>query len=769
MCAGVLLGAASILIGVAGPAKAAPPSPLPPVTSADAKKQALLVDAEDIRLRSTFEKFGVLRAPAMVQTQGSLPTLLLPARPAPYTIEEVAAAGGMRREVDGATLVLTNIVVGPDARLVIDQRAGSLRLASSSAGFVGLTSWRGAIEINGNAQQPLNVTGWDIKELKPDVNAVDGRAYIRTMGGELVVRNARASNLGFWSGRTGGVAWTGSKGEPSTGGAANSTFVNNVWGAYISGSEGIQMINVRLEGNDRAGLAIHRDAVSTLISGSTSTGNHGDGITIDRASGSRVMRSTITDNSGDGITLDGRGIGIVATATGVQINQIKGTVIEANTLSGNGRYGVRVLGGEDTVVRGNKVSGSQVGVVVKSGANGTQILDNTVGGVVDSALQIGPDAKRTAVTTNTLADGRMGIITQDAATNIISRNKISGSTEFAVTIRGQSDGTTVGNNTLAGRGWRAVDIRKAVGITAAAVKSNDTSKWIPRLERPWYAIFERHPALFVWSFMALLPILGWRTGRRWRKRAANEHPYPESDLLVRRMTSVAAAPAGPQPAAAAAGPAGLQAAVERLELVEATEVIPMPPRPGDRGRTPLVPGQGAQRTTTYRGAAAQEYPPASQPRYGDQSWPAASAPPPGPAGRQAGPGSGSSDRAFSGRGRDGARANQDDNPTMDGLRYLRDRAARYPDDLFERFAEGEDDDFRGGGPTSAAVPQGYPQARNDRLPDDRFYEGDPEADDATIQGDREGAAVVKYDTVGSRAMISYNGKDRDRYTRRDPL
>ncbi|WP_250289894.1 hypothetical protein, partial [Frankia sp. CiP1_Cm_nod1] len=150
-------------------------------------------------------------------------------------------------------------------------------------------------------------------------------------------------------------------------------------------------------------------------------------------------------------------------------------------------------------------------------------------------------------------------------------------------------------------------------------------------------------------------------------------------------------------------------------------------------------------------------------------WPAASAPSPGPAGRRAGPGG--PDRAFGGNDhdRDGARVNQDDNPTMDGLRYLRDHAARYPDGSFDRFAGGNDGAFRGDGPAGASASQGYPQPWNDQLPDDRFYEDGPEADDVTVNGDREGAAVVKYDTVGSRAMVSYNGKDRDRYSRRDPL
>ncbi|WP_322763211.1 right-handed parallel beta-helix repeat-containing protein [Frankia sp. Cr2] len=783
-----------VIPGIVGTATAAALPPLPPVTSADAKKQANLVDAEDIRLRATFAKFGVLKAPAIVQNQGTLSTLLLPGRPAPYTVDEVVAAGGMRKDVDGALLVLINIVVGPNARLIIDSKYGTLRLASSAAGFAALTSWRGAIEINGgSAQQQMNVTSWDVKELKPDLNAVDGRAYIRTMGGELVVRNARVSNLGFWNGRSGGLAWTGSKGQPSTGGAANSTFINNVWGAYISGSEGVQMINVRLEGNDRAGLAVHRDAVSTLISGSTATANHGDGITIDRASGSRVMRSTISGNSGDGITLDGRGIGIVATATGVQVNQIKGTVIEGNTLTDNGRYGIRVLGGEDAAVRNNTVSGSTVGIVVKSGANGTQIVDNTVSGVTDAAVQVGPDAKRTAITTNKLSDGRMGIITQDAPTNVISRNTISGSTEFAITIRGQADGTTIGNNTLSGRGWRAVDINKATGITAAALTGNDVSKWIPRVERPWYSIFERHPALFVWTFMALLPILGWRTGRRWRKRAA-EHPYPESDLLVQRMTT-GTGPKAVVAKAAAAKPGAAKGAPEPVKAAVRSQAS------ADSERMPVVPGQAGPRTTTYRTAAsadiaAAEHRPGSKPRPADEPWfapgtgPAGPGAPLVPAARQTplDPPT----ETFNSRVVDRARPHfsQDDNPTMD-VRFQRDRLREPKDDPLTGHENGYGNGHGNGNGNGHGNGNGYGNGYGDDLqpairpdaspsgdrfpqwngysPDSQVFPNGLDEDTTTIVSD-EGVSVIKLDAVGpARATMSYsNGRGRDRNGRRDP-
>ncbi|MDT3446299.1 MULTISPECIES: right-handed parallel beta-helix repeat-containing protein [unclassified Pseudofrankia] len=577
MVAGLLASAAvTTVVLTALPARASSVQPLPPVSSADAKKQAVLVDAEDIRLRTMFERFGVLTKPTLVETAGSLPTVLLPARAEPYTVAEVISAGGGRREVDGAVLFTANVLVGPQARLVVSSLAGDLRLASGPSGFATVAAWRGAMEFVGaSPDRKLRIVGWDVQNLRPDTTTVDGRSYIRTMGGELIVRNVDASSLGFWTGRTGGIAWTGSKGEPSTGGAADSVFRNNIYGAYISGSEGIQMIDVRLEDNERSGLGVHRDATGTLISGVTAARNHGDGMTIDRASGSRVMRSTVTDNSGDGITVDGRGLGVVATATGVQVNQIKDTLIESNTVSGNGRYGIRVVGGENSVVRANNVSGSQVGIIVKSGANGTQITDNKVNGSSETGIQVGPDARRTAMVNNTITESQRGIVVQDATTNILSRNQVTGAKDFAITIRGQATDTKIQNNTLAGRGWRAIDIRKALGMSAREVRSNNTGGWVSLKPHHWYTLIEQHPALLVWGLVVLLPVFGWWSRRRARKRPAS-HPYPESELLLRRMTDGTMRPRSQQELIMAAA----------RDRAATGDRVPEPVRTVPRSRTP---------------------------------------------------------------------------------------------------------------------------------------------------------------------------------------
>ena len=44
----------------------------------------------------------------------------------------------------------------------------------------------------------------------------DGRAYLRSIGGQISIEHAEISSLGFWSGRTGGLALTGTD-RPTSG------------------------------------------------------------------------------------------------------------------------------------------------------------------------------------------------------------------------------------------------------------------------------------------------------------------------------------------------------------------------------------------------------------------------------------------------------------------------------------------------------------------------------------------------------------------------
>ncbi len=57
---------------------------------------------------------------------------------------------------------------------------------------------------------PFSITSWDESAAAPDTDEEDGRAYVRVRDGILMTSYADFSDLGYWSGRTGGLAVTGS-------------------------------------------------------------------------------------------------------------------------------------------------------------------------------------------------------------------------------------------------------------------------------------------------------------------------------------------------------------------------------------------------------------------------------------------------------------------------------------------------------------------------------------------------------------------------------
>ena len=86
----------------------------------------------------------------------------------------------------------------------------------------------------------MTIIGWD-RTAKFGRRPTAGPAapYIREVGGMMTLTDVRASSLGFWSGRTGGVAWTGVTGTPSTGGATSSTFTGDTYGAFVARGRGV--------------------------------------------------------------------------------------------------------------------------------------------------------------------------------------------------------------------------------------------------------------------------------------------------------------------------------------------------------------------------------------------------------------------------------------------------------------------------------------------------------------------------------------------------
>ena len=62
----------------------------------------------------------------------------------------------------------------------------------------------------------MTIKSWDPASESADLNTTDGRSYVRVIGGSAEFTHVVFADLGFWSGRTGGVALTGTESAPTT-------------------------------------------------------------------------------------------------------------------------------------------------------------------------------------------------------------------------------------------------------------------------------------------------------------------------------------------------------------------------------------------------------------------------------------------------------------------------------------------------------------------------------------------------------------------------
>ncbi|QQS02083.1 MAG: right-handed parallel beta-helix repeat-containing protein [Austwickia sp.] len=181
----------------------------------DAERESGLVAAEDRRLTQVRSFTAAMRWSKQPMTfpydvvSGDRHTLVLTERAAPYTVADLLklAPKGFARTEPGVYLLGQHVVVQPGATLHLGgQEPTTLRMASDAAGFASIVNDGGKLEMVGTAAAPLTVTSWDRTAKAVDTHTEDGRAYVRSDGGGVVADTVTLTSLGFWSGRTGGLA-----------------------------------------------------------------------------------------------------------------------------------------------------------------------------------------------------------------------------------------------------------------------------------------------------------------------------------------------------------------------------------------------------------------------------------------------------------------------------------------------------------------------------------------------------------------------------------
>ncbi|MGD0374593.1 MAG: right-handed parallel beta-helix repeat-containing protein [Streptosporangiaceae bacterium] len=541
-----LLPAPSALSSVPLPPAARPVDPWqPPATlpGVSESQEAAAVSAQDNWLRAMLHDSFRSYQPMVVQYGGSLPTLVLTSgapysssgvatdtAPSPtYTATDLIQYGALVPLPHGAALLEDNIFVAAGAHLELsssDVRA--LYLDDTPAGSASIVGWRGSLAFRGTSNSPLTVEGWDEATMTPAKDTGRGRPYIREVAGRMTFANVRASFLGFWSGRTGGVAWTGLANYPSTGGATSTTFTGNTYGAFVTRSEDVRFSADLFESNQLDGFHVHRGTVGASATLSSAVRNGENGFHVDRGSNGTVLQDDVSQhNAANGFVADGRPLVSTASPSGNAVAPGSGTRIENSAALGNAGTGILVEGGTAAVLKADEVCAKQTGIALRYGASKTIVNGNDVRCGPRVGLSIGPTAPATLVSGNAVSGARIAVVVRSSGSVEVDNSLITQGTVFGISIRGANSVVSGKDNVISGTGYRAVDVR--ADAVPPALSGSNTADWAPHEKGTFLTYLEFHPLAILWLSIVFLVIVG---GLWTRRRRPPQHPYPESTQWI---------------------------------------------------------------------------------------------------------------------------------------------------------------------------------------------------------------------------------------------
>jgi parallel beta-helix repeat protein len=389
-----ILALAAYLLLAAG---AAGLLPAPRAAAAPRKVTRLEPDALDILrspkkfLRSTRrhvivrpDRLELLRGPAVV---ASIP---FPGR-SRASLADVAAAlartaqaGWIEETAPGTFLLRVALVQAPGSALevaapavrqvrLLDDPEVYISAMGATARFTGVT-----------------VTSWDPERRRPARNS-GSRPFVEYAdGSELWIVRSTFAHLGSDRASAYGVNW-----RRSTGGATDSVFHHNFFGAYTYQAQGLVFRGNVFRDNQLYGLDPHtgsrrlvvernqayrngahgivfsEDVTDGVVRGNRSFANGDNGIVLDeRSDRNTVSGNLVEGNEGDGIVL-----------LGSSDNLVRGNVVRRN------RVGIRVnLRSGDNRVQRNQLAGNRIGVELYGGAYSVRLLGNQVSGSVEKGL-----------------------------------------------------------------------------------------------------------------------------------------------------------------------------------------------------------------------------------------------------------------------------------------------------------------------------------------------------------------------------------------------
>ncbi len=520
--------------------------------------------------------------PFRVNTGGGY-TLVLTAQANPYTVADLLrlAPQTFVRQPDGAYLLSENIYLSNGATLNLSAPNGLvIRLASSARGFVSIVSFGGILTIAGTVKAPVTITSWDPQMGRPDSDVTDGRAYIRTIGGKLSVSYAALSDLGFWSGRTGGLSITGNErpsigairngapqGNQNAGGSvtiapggplsdptdqfqvpdptyvtaaiSHTSITRNVFGFFASGAHGVSVTDTTVQQSRADGIVMHRLVDNADIERVTSRSNAVDGFVVSRATQQVRLNNDVAEGNGrNGFTFNGEALAAGPSASGESTAMYGSNSVSHSVARSNVRYGIEVIGGVNVVVSDNQVVDDDMGIVVRQAADAPSITGNTVSQAVRQGISVRDGVSRAMVTGNVVRGVQNSIYIRDSSATVRG-NTVKGGSNHGISLVGTVSGSVVASNVVGGMGPSAIDTLRARGDVTLA--HNRIGGWFDT--RAFWARISHFasPMTLLWTAIVLLILLSAAKGARRRTRHRIVHPYADKKPLpmgtVREVTA----------------------------------------------------------------------------------------------------------------------------------------------------------------------------------------------------------------------------------------
>lgn len=544
----------------------------------DPKKEAELVALEerrliDVDLIANGTLFPNLDTSLPFRMAGEpVSTLVLPARDSAYTERDLQALAPLSfvETAPGVYDLSEHIVVLDGATLDLRRPGGMLvNMSSQDNGFTSIVVAGGNLIVEGTPTEQVQFQAWDAQRGQADTDTSDGRAYIRVMGGYASLTNASFTDLGFWSGVTGGLSLTGTElastlglgpdgqrelpevyvaapetadtvdpGDPlvvdgssegetgvdltrGTGLYSNGvtawlsglTVNGNAYGLFVSDATSVELQNSTFTHNLVDGVVLHREVINSRVTGVESSENQGDGFRVTRGS-QGVLLDTVeaANNGGNGLTIDATPLASGPSATGLPVSAYGGHSVLNSRFTNNGKYGVAVTGGDGIVVRRNTVEGSEFGIMVSGVASDISVEENRVVSSLKQGIAF-RDGVHGQIWGNQVTGGAIGIYVRES-TAAIARNTIDEVTSHGVTMVGAVNGSLIGQNLVAGQGNSPIDTVRASGVSV--LDNNESPAWV------YQNITERiirgvtKPMTLLWTLLALLLLLTAFRGFRYR-------------------------------------------------------------------------------------------------------------------------------------------------------------------------------------------------------------------------------------------------------------